>query len=222
MKIAFISDVHGNMPALEICLKAISENGCSQIYCLGDTFGYFQDGVKCYETLRSLGAEFISGNHEAILLGNLTIEKKQEEVCRLNLERTCLSPEMRMNLNKLLPYKTVILPNEKKLLLVHGSPWDPLQGYVYPDSDLSPFNSLPYDYIFMGHTHHPFINVKSNTSIVNTGSCGLPRDTGNLACFAIYDCLLDSVKLVRPILDIKAIKEKYSQAHPTILNCLDR
>jgi predicted phosphodiesterase len=222
VKIAFISDVHGNMPALETCLKAISENGCSQIFCLGDTFGYFDDGAKCYETLSSLGAEFILGNHEAMLLGSFTVEKKLEEVYRLNRERTSLSSEMRINLTKLLPYKTVTLPTGKKLLLVHGSPWDPLQGYVYPDSDLSLFSNLPYDYIFMGHTHHPFINSEPNICIVNTGSCGLPRDIGNLACFAVYDCTLDSVKLIRPALDLKAIKAKYPQAHPTVLNCLKR
>ena len=42
-------------------------------------------------------------------------------------------------------------------LFVHGSPTDPLTGYIYPDSDLSEFSEIDADVVFMGHTHHPFV-----------------------------------------------------------------
>lgn len=222
MKIAFLSDIHGNMPALQTCLKAVAEHGCDKIYCLGDTFGYFQDGQGCYEQLSRLGTEFLAGNHEAMLLGKLQIGNRRDDVYQLSAEGACLSLEARNALGRLLPYKLVTLVTGKRLLLVHGSPWDPLQGYVYPDTDLRDYGSLPYDYIFMGHTHRPFIRREAETYIVNTGSCGLPRDIGNMASFAVYDCTLDRVELVRPRLDIGAIEKKYPTAHPSVLRCLRR
>ncbi len=222
MKIAFLSDVHGNMPALRTCLDAVAKRGCNKIYCLGDIFGYFQDGQECYETLSKLGTEFLAGNHEAMLLGRLQIDNHRDDVYQISAERTNLSLEVRNALSKLLPYKSVTLATGKRLLLVHGSPWDPLQGYVYPDTDLRDFGSLSYDYIFMGHTHRPFIRREAETCIVNTGSCGLPRDIGNLASFAVYDCAVDRVELIRPRLDIGAIQTKYPAAHPSVLRCLRR
>ena len=222
MKIAFVSDIHGNMPALQSCLDAITEHECDKIYCLGDIFGYFQQCQECYETLSRRGTEFISGNHEAMLLGRLPISNRRDDVYQLAAERAKLRPEVRKALSRLLPYKVVTLATGKRLLLVHGSPWDPLQGYVYPDADLRDFGSLSYDYIFMGHTHRPFIRREAATCIVNTGSCGLPRDIGNLASFAVYDCALDRVDLVRPRLDIGTIETKYPTAHPSVLRCLRR
>lgn len=222
MKIAVLSDIHGNMPALQTCLETIFEMGCSKIYCLGDTFGYFQDGQLCFETLIGLGTEFLIGNHEAMLLGILPFEKKGENIYQLSAKMAVLSPEIKNNLSSLLPYRAVTLSTGKRLLLVHGSPWDPLGGYVYPDTDLRGFGRLPYDYIFMGHTHRPFIRNESNVCIVNAGSCGLPRDIGQRASFAVYDCSLDHVELVRPPLDVRAIQKKYPNAHPSVLECLQR
>lgn len=222
MKIAFLSDIHGNIPALQICLDAIAEKGCSKIYCLGDMFGYFPDGQESFEMLQALGVEFLAGNHEAMLLGRLRVDKERDEVYQLSSQKADLSPEARVTLANLLPYRAVTLDSGKRLLLVHGSPWDPLQGYIYPDADFSDFRSLPFDYVFMGHTHRPFIHHEPEVCIVNIGSCGLPRDIGNLASFAVYDSSLDRVELVRPTLDVSAIELRYPEAHPSVLKCLKR
>ncbi len=220
MKIAILSDVHGNMTALRTCLDAIADQGCDKIYCLGDTFGYFQDGLECFEILRNLKCDFLSGNHEVMLLSDHQVEDEQDDVYQLSTEKGVLSSEMRCILSGLLPYKTVTFDTGKRFLLVHGSPWDPLRGCVYPNTNLSDFGNLPFDYIITGHTHRPFIREEKGIYIVNAGSCGLPRDIGNLASFAVYDCLLDSVEIVRPPLDVNAIEMRYPNAHPSVLNCL--
>jgi predicted phosphodiesterase len=221
MKLALLSDIHGNLPALETCLGAARDLGYERLFCLGDIFGYFQNGMACLEMLRDAGAEMILGNHEAMLLQRIPSTPERELVYQLEPERARLSSQTRDFLESLLPYREVLADN-RRLLLVHGAPWDPLRGYVYPDSDLAPLGRLPYDCIFMGHTHRPFVRTESGTCVVNVGSCGLPRDIGNSACFAIYHTDTGQAELIRPALDTDLIRKTYPRAHPSVLAVLNR
>lgn len=221
MKLALLSDIHGNLPALETCLGAVRDLGCERILCLGDTFGYFQSGVECFERLRHAGAEIMLGNHEAMLLQRIPAAAGREPVYQLEPERARLSPQARELLETLLPYREIAL-GERRLLLVHGAPWDPLNGYVFPDTDPAALGRLPYDCIFMGHTHRPFVRTERETCVVNVGSCGLPRDIGNRACFAVYDSDAARVELIRPALDTDRVRRTYPRAHPAVLAVLDR
>jgi predicted phosphodiesterase len=222
MKIAFISDVHGNLPALETCLAAILERGCDELHCLGDTFGYFSDGVECFAALKRAGAQMMIGNHEAMLLGLLTVTADREDVYRLQPERDRMPAELRAELNGLLPFRALCLEGNRRALLVHGSPLDPLRGYLYPDSDLGRFRSLDWDFVFMGHTHRPFVRDEGKIRFVNVGSGGLPRDIGNLGCFAMFDSATGEVELVRVPLDAARIRARYPGAHTSVLAMLDR
>lgn len=221
MKVALLSDVHGNLPALETCLGAVRALRCERILCLGDTFGYFQSGAACFDVLRHAGAEIMLGNHEAMLLRRIQSTPERELVYQLEAERSRLSPEMRDTLERLLPYREIVL-DKRRLLLVHGAPWDPLGGYVFPDTNLAPLAALSYDFIFMGHTHRPFVRTEANTCVVNVGSCGLPRDIGSNACFAVYDSDRGQVELIRPALDTDLVRRTYPHAHPAVLAVLDR
>jgi predicted phosphodiesterase len=221
MKLALLSDIHGNLPALETCLGAVRDLGCERILCLGDTFGYFQDGAACFDMLQQAGAEMMLGNHEAMLLRRIPSTPERELVYQLEAERSRLSLEMRAALERLVPFREIVLDG-RALLLVHGAPWDPLGGYVFPDTNLAPLGSLSYDFIFMGHTHRPFVRTEARTCVVNVGSCGLPRDIGSSACFAVYDGDTGQVELIRPALDIELVRRTYPHAHPTVLAVLDR
>ena len=221
MKIAFLSDVHGNWPALQAVLQCIAASGCDRIYCLGDVFGYMPDGEQCLEALRRRQAELLLGNHEAMLLGVLPVVAERGEVYRLP-NRNSLSAATRRALGRCLPCRELDLPGGRRMLLVHGSPWDPLRGYVYPDGDWSGWRELAYDYIFMGHTHRAFIKKRRGPCLVNVGSCGLPRDIGGQASFAVYDSETDRAELVRVPLDLAAIRAKYADVHPSVLACFAR
>jgi predicted phosphodiesterase len=71
---------------------------------------------------------------------------------------------------------------------MHGSPWDPLNGRIYPDySNWERFNSCNEDVILIGHTHYPLEKKIGDKIIINPGSVGQPRDGKNGACFAILD-----------------------------------
>jgi predicted phosphodiesterase len=142
-------------------------------------------------------------------------------VYQLEAERSRLSPQTLDVLERLLPFREIVL-EERRLLLVHGAPWDPLGGYVFPDTDLAPLAALPYDFIFMGHTHRPFVRTEAGTCVVNVGSCGLPRDIGSSSCFAVYDGGTGQVELIRPALDTELVRRTYPRAHPAVLAVLDR
>lgn len=222
MKIAILSDVHGNLPDLHGVMKRISELGCEKIYCLGDVFGYFPDGSACFAKLAAAGAEFLLGNHEAMLLGLLPISQEREAVYRLSRDQAGLTGPARDTLGSLLPYRSVELSTGKRMLMVHGSPWNPLEGYVYPDADMTRFGPLPYDFVFMGHTHRSFMKTERAVRIVNPGSCGLPRDNARQAGFALYDSATDGVELVQVPMDVGAVLAAYPDVHPTVAACLRR
>ncbi len=63
MRIAIISDIHGNLAALEAVLKDIASRNCDKIYCLGDVIGYGPNPNECLEVVRTLDA-CVLGNHD--------------------------------------------------------------------------------------------------------------------------------------------------------------
>jgi hypothetical protein len=81
--------------------------------------------------------------------------------------------------------------------MVHGSPGDPLHGYVYADSDLDPVTSAGHRVVVMGQTHRPFVAEVAGTTAVNVGSCGLPRDCGSRGAVCLIDDEGPTVRVLR-------------------------
>lgn len=222
MKIAFISDVHGNYLALDqvlCCLKAKMQ--ISQIYFLGDAIGYMPDANKVISRLKDENIFCLMGNHEAMLLDLLPVKDSTKEVYKLDLTKKTISQENYLFIERLLPSYTLTI-NNYSVLMIHGNPIDPLNGYLYEDSNFSDFLIDQHQFIFMGHTHRPFILKKGEVTFVNVGSCGLPRDVGHLASFAIFDSENGQVNLYRLPLNIDLIMKEYKEVHPSIIECLLR
>jgi predicted phosphodiesterase len=221
MKVAILSDVHGNLPALDRCLAEAKRRGCTDLVSLGDVFGYLPDGVHCFERLRRAGALMLLGNHEAMLLGRMPVAADREAVYRLAEARQSLSPEQLQLVEAQLPFMEASWGG-RRLLLVHGTPSDPLQGYAYPDGDFGPMAALPYDYVVMGNTHRSLTRTEGSVRVVNVGSVGLPRDVGNVATFGIFDAEGDALELVRVSLDTDALREHYPDAHALVHRVWER
>ena len=114
--------------------------------------------------------------------------------------------------------------NKTKLLFIHGNPADYTYGYLYEDSDFSDFK-IKHDYIFVGHTHIPFIKKFRDTCYVNVGSCGLPRDRGSKASGVVLDIETKDLKIFRyDITDIIKLikKESYKLVDKKVLEIFDR
>ncbi|MBV8271297.1 MAG: metallophosphoesterase family protein [Cupriavidus sp.] len=214
MRLALISDIHGNLPVLEACLAEIAARHCDRIVCLGDVFGYFPDGVACAKRLLDAGAECLMGNHEAMLLGQLPLPEAKDPVYRLADQRARVPEALMHRIQGWVPYATDSI-GAMRILMVHGSPWQPLTEYVYPDADLARFAALPFDAVFMGHTHHAFVRRAGEVQVCNTGSCGLPRDVGK-SSFAILDTSTGKIELVRLEVDLAQLRSRYPGLHSSI------
>jgi len=222
MLIGVISDVHGNDIGLDACLKLFSNAGVAKIFFLGDAVGYLPDPRRAMDMLRSAGANCLLGNHDAMLLGLIEIDEQRDRVYQINASKKCISSKYIQELKGRLPYLVVEIEN-KTVLFVHGSPWRPLTGYVFPDTNLAKFSLLPFDAIFMGHTHRPFVSNQENILLINVGSCGLPRDQGNLASCAIYDSQSGECRIYRVPFDAFALVEHLGESiHDAVRECLLR
>lgn len=222
MKVGLVSDAHGNPAGLDACLRALAGQGAARIYFLGDAVGYLPEVTGVLELLRSSGAICIRGNHEAMLLGELAVPEGRGPVYRLS-DAAAQLEAADLAWIRSWPTRLEVDLAGARLLMVHGSPADPLRAYVYPDTDLDPFRTLPCDALFLGHTHRPFVSQAGRVSVVNVGSSGMPRDVGHLASCAIYDTGSRSAEILRVRFDASALIANWGdRIHPAAAACLRR
>jgi len=217
-----MSDAHGNETGLMRCLTFFEGVGVDRIFFLGDLGGYFPWSDRAFEMLESVQAFCLLGNHDAMLIGQSKLDENKDRVYQINRSQNRVSRRILRQIATRLPYGRTKI-DDKNILLVHGSPWDPLRGYIYPDSDLNSFSGLPFDFVFMGHTHTPFIRQSGAVTVVNVGSCGLPRDQGNLASCAILDTQTGKCEIIRFAFDVQDLVEQYAnRLHPSVVSVLLR
>jgi len=222
--IGFVSDAHGNPYGLHACLTRLQDRHAGQIYFLGDAVGYFPLAIEVLELLQRYNVASVMGNHDAMLCNRIPLPDSSKEVYGFG-QIDEKDRQTICNLIKNWPRNKTLVLNGRKILLVHGSPWDELSGYIYPDSDFSHFRSLNYDVIIMGHTHRPFIKKLGNMLLVNAGSCGLSRDIGNLAACILYDSEKNTAQILRVPFDVQMLLNKshpVASIHPDVLSCLKR
>jgi predicted phosphodiesterase len=207
VRIGFLSDVHGNQIALEACLPRLLDFSPDAVYFLGDAVGYMPDAEACLALLEAAGATCQKGNHEAMLLGEKPVPDRADAAYRIGEARDALPPE-RIEWLTTWPDRRELEIEGRRILLVHGSPDDSLSGYVYPDSDLTRYRSLPYDVIVTANTHRPFATQLDGSILANAGSVGLPRDVGNLAAFCVYDTTANEMAVYRVAFDVERVRER--------------
>jgi putative phosphoesterase len=208
VRIALVSDIHGNAMALEPCLARIAALGVDRIHFLGDAVGYMPEETRVLELLEGAGAICQKGNHEHYLLHPELVPEDKEKVYQLRGARSRLS-ELRLRGLQEWPESRRVVADQLRILMIHGSPENILEGYVYPDSDLSPFRTLDCDVVLMGNTHRPFVREFGGKLFANVGSLGLPRDHGSLASFAVFDTAKRSCVIHRVRIDVDAVTAAY-------------
>jgi putative phosphoesterase len=208
MRIAFIADIHSNLEAFETVMKDINKMKIEIIFCLGDVIGYGANPNECLEIIRKRKIPCCLGNHELAVIKEETygfnpfaaeaILWTADHVAKDNLEFIKKFPER---------IETTL--DGFKILMVHGSPFDSINDYVYPEYPLERIvNEFNYDVIVMAHTHVPFIRKVKDSLIINCGSVGQPRDRNSEACYVIFDSEVKHTDIIRVKYDVKATSEK--------------
>jgi predicted phosphodiesterase len=218
--LGLLSDAHGNREAFDQGLAVLREEGAQAVYFLGDAVGYLP-GDSVVGAIREAGITPIRGNHEAMLLAGP--DPHREGIFRLGETAAAMSPTNRAFLEQW-PDRLELHTESGPVLLVHGSPRKPLDDYVYPDTDLQPFDVPGTRAVFMGQTHRPFVRTLGDTVFMNVGSCGLPRDCGHLGSAGLYDDVTAAARVVR--FDIReataAALRRCGPVAPEVLAVFDR
>jgi len=204
MKVAVISDIHGNRHAFEAALEAIAESSAAELWCLGDLVGYGAEPDACVELAREHAAVCLAGNHDLAVTGEIPLDEfsrgaslaakwTQEVIAAENLAfLASLSPQ----------------GEEGVVGLYHASPRDPVWEYVVSAllAELC-LDAQPRRLCLIGHSHVALSFVRHEGQLttgeprrdgaeldlgegewlLNPGSVGQPRDGDPRAAWLLLD-----------------------------------
>jgi predicted phosphodiesterase len=178
MRFAFISDIHGNLHALELVLADLQHKQVDHIVCLGDVASLGPQPREVIARLRELEVPVIKGNHDDYLL-NPSLTEKQHPWLRA-AELWCLTQLTTNDLNYLNSFKPQIGfdpdPNTT-LLLYHGSPRSN-EEFIYPTATSETLNEIfdgqSAQVLVGGHTHVQMVRQHKGMLLINPGSVGMP------------------------------------------------
>ncbi|HSW42676.1 MAG TPA: metallophosphoesterase family protein [Patescibacteria group bacterium] len=201
MRVAVLSDIHANLPALDAVLASLGE--VDAVWQLGDVVGYGPHPDEVVARLREIGATGVRGNHDAAALGVLGVEWFNPAAGRaVDWTARRISPETRAWLADL-PERIVL----GEMTLVHGSPRDPTWEYVMTTHDArANLDWFGTPYCLHGHTHVPaswrgsdgrmemlapspgsVLPLDERRLLLNPGSVGQPRDGDPRASALVVD-----------------------------------
>jgi putative phosphoesterase len=180
MRFAVLSDIHGNLPALEAVLEDIRSSAVDEYIVAGD-FVRFPHANETIEIIRSLKSWIIQGNADTSLLSYAGGDAPPEwkTLRQFGLLRWCFQNLMPGHLNYLgsLPEQLVIrLPGVPAIRVVHGAPWDP-NGWLAPDSKPGTIqralDAIREPVLICGHTHRSWDHRQDGRLVLNPGAvCG--------------------------------------------------
>jgi predicted phosphodiesterase len=193
MRVAVVSDIHGNRQAFEAVLEAIAGSDCREMWCLGDLVGYGADPDACVELARRHAAICLAGNHDLVVRGALPLEEfSRGAALAARWTRETINAATRAYLGELEPALV-----EEPVGLYHASPRDPIWEYVLSPLQAEMCLDVQEQRIcLIGHSHVALafrrrpgelatgqtqdadeqLELSSGEWLVNPGSVGQPRD----------------------------------------------
>ncbi len=178
MRLGIVADVHCNLEGLQTALERMGP--VDELLCAGDAVYQYRFSNEVIELLRERGARYVLGNHELTLLSPAG-------------ERARSAPHIRQeNLEYMAsaPTRIDVTVGGKRLVMVHASPFEPFDEYIYPSSaNLSRIAGIDADYVILGHTHYAMAVQAGKALVINPGSAGEARDYRNrfLLSYAVLD-----------------------------------
>jgi predicted phosphodiesterase len=203
VRVAVLSDVHGNLHALRAVLDAIAEERVEAVWCLGDLVGYGPRPNECCEEVERAAAICLVGNHDLAVLGRLPLEDFTDEAAAAaRWSQSVLSAEARAYLEGL--QSSHATPEAE---LFHASPRDPVWEYVLSEeAAVAAFHLTTAPFVLVGHSHVALafvlegdrldsavtpggaeLDVSTGRWLLNPGSVGQPRDGDPRAAYLVFD-----------------------------------
>lgn len=221
MRTAVLSDIHGNLEALEAVLGACRASGVDDYICLGDVVGYGASPNECVEQVRALTDRVVAGNHDHAAVG-LTDLNAFNSLARTAAVWT--AGQLTGENAEYLRERPMILETADAVF-VHATPYEPgAWHYVFGVDDAEAcFAQTDRQICFLGHSHVAFICVARGQGqemavaspisdgcryVVNAGSVGQPRDFDPRAAFALWDRSHREIRVVRVDYDIAGAQRR--------------
>jgi len=193
MRVAIVSDVHGNRHAFEAVLDEIADSGCRELWCLGDLVGYGADPDACVALAAAHVSICLAGNHDLGVTGSIPLEQfSRGAALAATWTQEQISAETRAYLNALEPQKL-----DEPVGLYHASPRDPIWEYVLSplqaelclDVQVQRVSLIGHSHVALSFSRFPGdgatgetrgadeeLDLQNGEWLINPGSVGQPRD----------------------------------------------
>lgn len=215
MRIAVLSDIHGNLEALQVAFDEAERLGAEAYVCLGDVVGYGPDPEACLDLVRERCEACVLGNHDAAVAHEDGVEYLPRDGQAAALKHREWLSEDQVAWLRALPLTAV----SHGATLAHASPdrpsdWNRLDTYSAVQAQFGAFGTAV---CFIGHSHRPaVVSDKIGVSkvrpgpryLINVGSVGQPRDHDPRLAFGLFDAEAVSYELVRAHYDTARTAQK--------------
>jgi len=202
LKLAIISDIHGNIHALEAVLASISEADCESVICLVDIVGYGARPNECIDRLISASIPCLLGNHDSAAV----CPADRNDMSRNAFLAIEWTSQVLSEASKRFLLGLDLIRSSEEAFFVHSSPDQPKSWrYIFGQLDAThAFKAFDQSVCFFGHTHLPIVlsEEKSGRRLINVGSVGQPRDRDPRACYGVFETTTGAFHWERVAYDI--------------------
>ena len=196
-RVAVITDIHANLPALEAVLEAVDTIGVDALYCGGDLVGYGPHPNEVCALVAKRAIPTIYGNYDYAIARDLEdcgcayVTAHDRELGQRSVEWTLARTDRASKDYMLtLPFDLRFELADQRVRLVHGSPRR-VNEYLFDDKPARTFERIAAgadcDVLVFGHTHKPWVQEHGGVLFVNCGSVGKPKDGDPRAAFALLE-----------------------------------
>ena len=224
MRYGVLSDIHGNLPALQRVLEALEREGVDGYLCLGDIVGYGPCPNACVSRVAELGAVTVAGNHDLMAIGRLPSPARDAASATLRWTSSVLTPDAQRFLGEL-PLSAAVPDG---VVLAHGALGDPARYVASPADAAEQLRELARrhpraDVLLLGHTHANLAYSERRGTqlylkdgavalpgddrfLLNPGQVGQSRERGPLARALVLDLDARSARFLKVSYDVEAVR----------------
>jgi putative phosphoesterase len=204
-RVAVITDIHANLPALDAVLEFIDGEDIDQVLCGGDLVGYGPHPNEVCTLIEVREIPTIHGNYDYAIARELEdcgcayVNRHDREIGQQSVDWTLAhTNQSAKDFMRELPFDLRFELGSKRVRLVHGSPRK-VNEYLFEDKPARTFERIAADadcdVLVFGHTHKPWVHRYGGVLFVNCGSVGKPKDGDPRAAFAVLSANGDEVEV---------------------------